>query len=273
MRIDGRKIKEELRENLRKEVLSCKKSPHLAVISVGENAVIRSFVNIKKRFALNIGVFFSEEMFPEEVSFSQIKEAIEKLNENPRITGVIVQLPLPFHLDTEAVLNLISHKKDVDVLSREANKIFEKGESRILPPVVGAIAEIFQRERIEISQHKKVVVLGQGRLVGAPIAIWLRLKKIDPVVVDRPTANLPIILQDADIIISGTGVAGIIKPEMIKKGVVLIDAGTSESGGVIAGDADPRCEATASIFTPVPGGVGPITVAMIFRNLIILGNR
>lgn len=273
MRIDGRKIKEELGDKLKKEVSLCEKNLHLAVISVGNNPVIRNFVNIKKRCALDIGVSFSEEVFPEEVSFSQIKETIEKLNEDPHTTGIIVQLPLPSHLDTEAVLNFISYKKDVDVLSREANKIFEKGESRILPPVVGAITEIFERENIEISQHKKVVVLGQGRLVGAPIAVWLRLQKIDAIVVDRPTANLAVILQDADIIISGTGVAGIVKPEMIKKGVVLIDAGTSESGGVIVGDADPRCEDIASIFTPVPGGVGPITVAIIFRNLIILGDN
>lgn len=269
MRIDGKKIRDALKEDLCKEVSFCDIPLHLAVISVGKGAVIRSFVNIKKQFALDIGVSFSEEVFPEEVSFPQMKEAIEKLNNNSKITGIVIQLPLPQHLDTDAVLNCISHKKDVDVLSRKANEMFEKGESRILPPVVAAVAEIFERERIKISQHKKVVVLGHGRLVGAPMAEWLRHQKADVVVIDRPTPDPTVFLQDADIIVSGVGVAGIIKPEMIKRGAVLIDAGASESGGVIVGDADPRCEDIADIFTPVPGGIGPITVAMIFRNLLL----
>ena len=273
MRIDGRKIRDEIKKDLRREVSLLKNPPRLAVISVGRNIVVQGFVKMKRQFANDIGVIFLEEILSENVSFSEIKNIIEKYNREPLIGGVIVQLPLPNHLNTEDVLNLISRYKDVDILSGEANEIFKKGESLIMPPVVSAIVEIFRREHIEIFENKKIVVLGHGRLVGAPMAIWFRHKNADIVVVDGPTVNLGAILQDADIVVSGTGVAGIIKPEMIKKGAVLIDAGTSESGGVIVGDADPRCEDTASVFTPVPGGIGPIAVAMIFRNLMLLGKR
>ena len=273
MRIDGRKIRDEIKKDLRREVSLLKTPPRLAVISVGSNIIVQGFVKMKRQFANDIGVIFLEEILPENVSFSQIKNIIEKYNADSLVGGIIVQLSLPVHLNTEDVLNLISHKKDVDVLSQKANEIFKKGGSRILPPVVATVAEIFERENIEISQHKKFVVLGHGRLVGSPIAVWLRSQKVECLVVDRPTTSLSAILQDADIVISGTGVAGIIKPEMVKKGAVLIDAGASESNGVIAGDADPRCEDIASVFTPVPGGIGPITVAMIFHNLILLGNE
>lgn len=273
MRVDGKKIKDDLKRRFQREVSFCKNPLCLAVISAGDDTVVRSFINIKRRFAFDIGVSFLEENLPKNVSFHQIKQVIERLNADPLVTGIVVQLPLPSHLNTEAVLDLIAHEKDVDVLSREANDTFKRGESRILPPVVAAVLEIFEREHIEISQHKKVVILGHGRLVGAPIAKWFHYQKVPVIVVDRPTTNLLGLLQDADIIISGTGVAGIIKPEMIKRGVVLIDAGTSESNGQIVGDADPRCEEIASVFTPVPGGVGPITVAMIFRNLLILGKN
>ncbi len=158
------------------------------------------------------------------------------------------------------------------MLSTEANLLFEEGGALILTPVVGAIKEICDEVDVKI-RGKKVLIIGHGRLVGAPSAVWFKQQGGDVMVLDEPTLNLGDFTMDADIIVCGVGSAWLVKPEMIKKGVVIFDAGTSEEGGIVVGDADPRCEDIASVFTPVPGGIGPITVAMIFKNLLGLATN
>lgn len=272
MRINGNEIRDSIKQELREELSQSGASHHLVVVSAGDDPVVKKFVNIKRVFAEHIGVVFSEKKFSTDVSFELLEKTIQDLNADPSITGIIVQLPLPPHLDTAKVLDLTAPSKDVDVLSSQANQIFSEGASRVLPPVVGAIAEICRRYDVEI-QGRKVAILGSGRLVGAPAEVWFRAQGGRVSVFDKTTESslMHAFLREADIVVSGMGQAGYLKPEMIKEGVVLIDAGTSESRGVIVGDADPRCEDIARLFTPVPGGVGPLTVAMIFRNLVTLG--
>lgn len=272
MRINGNEIRDSIKQELREELSQSGASHHLVVVSAGDDPVVQKFVHIKLGFAEHIGVVFSEKKFSTDVSFELLEKTIQDLNADPSITGIIVQLPLPPHLDTAKVLDLTAPSKDVDVLSSQANQIFSEGASRVLPPVVGAIAEICRRYDVEI-QGRKVAILGSGRLVGAPAEVWFRAQGGRVSVFDKTTESslMHAFLREADIVVSGMGQAGYLKPEMIKEGVVLIDAGTSESRGVIVGDADPRCEDIARLFTPVPGGVGPLTVAMIFRNLVTLG--
>lgn len=271
MRINGKEIQGVIRGEVREAIARNQRSLHLVVISAGDDPVIRNFINIKKRFAADVGVVFSERSFPKDASLTQIEETLRELNDDPAITGIIVQLPLPSHLDTDVVLASIAPTKDVDVLSLGTYTLFQEGSSAIFPPVTGAIAEICVRHKIVIENHH-VVILGNGRLVGAPAAVWFRAQGGRVTVFDKLNPPSPADISSADIIVCGMGQAGYIKPDMVKKGVVLLDAGTSESRGVIVGDVDPRCEEIASIFTPVPGGIGPITVAMIFRNLLTLNN-
>jgi len=272
MRINGNEIRDILKRELREDFAQMRKPHHLVVISVGDDPVVQKFINIKKSFAEDVGVAFSEKKFPADATFTLLEKTIQELNDDSSVTGLIVQLPLPSHLDTTKVLDLIVPSKDVDVLSSSANQLFIKGVSAILPPVVGAIAEICKRYHVEIL-GQNVAILGSGRLVGAPAEVWFRACGGKVAVFDKTTEehSMHTFLRDADIVVSGMGQAGYLKPEMLKEGVVLIDAGTSESAGVIMGDADPRCEDVARLFTPVPGGVGPLTVAMIFRNLATFG--
>jgi methylenetetrahydrofolate dehydrogenase (NADP+) / methenyltetrahydrofolate cyclohydrolase len=188
----------------------------------------------------------------------------------PGADAIIVQLPLPEGFDTAKILSAIPTEKDADVLSGVSYEKFERGdEGAIVPPVAGAVGEILVREKVE-AQGKRAVVVGQGKLVGRPVLALLRRMGADAVTVLRDTPSPETILREADIIVSGVGQAHFITPEMIKDGVVLIDAGTSESNGSIAGDFHPDCAAKASVFTPVPGGVGPIAVAMLFKNVLQL---
>jgi methylenetetrahydrofolate dehydrogenase (NADP+)/methenyltetrahydrofolate cyclohydrolase len=184
--------------------------------------------------------------------------------------AVIVQLPLPEGVNQEELLNSIPVEKDADVLSRAARERFEKGEEgALLPPVVGAIREILQSGNVAIA-GKRAVVIGAGFLVGGPVAKWLRQQGADVEVLTIESSNEALVaaLAEADIIVSGTGSPGLIMPDMIKQGLALIDAGTSESNGKIVGDADPACADKCSLFTPVPGGVGPIAVACLFENAV-----
>jgi methylenetetrahydrofolate dehydrogenase (NADP+)/methenyltetrahydrofolate cyclohydrolase len=267
---DGKAIALDIEEKVRATLPQFSALPRLAIVVVGKNSVIESFVRIKKRVGERLGIAVIEHAFPETISGEELKEHIRKIGADPEIAGLIIQLPLPVQIDVQAMLDAVPLEKDVDMLSREAVAAFARGDARILPPVAGAIQEILERGKIDVG-GKEVLILGYGRLVGVPASILLRHNHAHVTVIDREVADLAQYARESAIIISGVGKPRLILPEMLTPGVVLIDAGTSETGGKIVGDVDPLCADIASIFTPVPGGVGPIAVAMIFKNLCILG--
>lgn len=272
MIIDGKAIAHDIEEKVRVVLPQFSPLPKLAIVTVGKNPVIESFVRIKKRVGERLGITVIEHTFPETTTGAQLKEHIREIGASPLISGLIIQLPLPVHIDVQAMLDAVPLEKDIDMLSREAVASFARGDARILPPVAGAIQEILERGKVNVA-GKEVLILGHGRLVGVPASILLRHNYAHVTVIDRDVANLAEHTRESEIIISGVGKPRLILPEMISPGVVLIDAGTSEDGGKIVGDAAPSCADKASIFTTVPGGVGPIAVSMIFKNLCILGRK
>jgi methylenetetrahydrofolate dehydrogenase (NADP+)/methenyltetrahydrofolate cyclohydrolase len=269
MIVDGRAIALALKERVDRRVAASGSAPSLAIVVVGENPVIESFVRIKKRFANEVGIAMKEYRFPDGISTDELKQEVARLGKDKHYDGIVVQLPLSEGADTQAILDTIPVEKDVDVLSRNAMGEFRKGTSKVLPPVASAIQEILEHHEVSVV-GKDVLVLGHGRLVGAPSAMLMRHNHAHVTVVDKEIEHLSTLTHDADVIISGVGKPGLIVPDMLKQGVVLIDAATSESEGRIVGDVDPSCAEIASLYTPVPGGVGPITVAALFKNLTIL---
>lgn len=236
----------------------------LGIVVVGTNPVIDSFVRIKMRAAEALGVEMVRRDLPQGAKEDEVIATLKQLCDE--CDAVIPQLPMP-GLTIENVLAGVPMDKDVDAL----NPTVQEDDRSVHAPVALAVVEILKRNNIQI-EGARAVVVGEGRLVGAPSA-WL-LKKLG--------ANVSIFsldkgsiedLKDADIIVSGAGKPGLIKPEHLKAGVALIDAGTSELNRKVVGDADPRCADVASIMTPVPGGVGPVAVAMIFHNLKSLIER
>jgi len=260
MILDGRAIAEDIYAEL--SASGKLKGAKLGIIVAGNDPVIESFVRIKTRAADRLGV----EMVRIDLSQSATTEtAIDAVRElSPRIDALIVQLPLPKEIDTNAVLSEIPHDKDVDVINPR-----HSGELAIVEaPVALAVVEFLRRGGVEI-KGKSTVVIGGGRLVGAPSAAFL--KKLGATVSMFTLEEGSISdLKNADIVVCGAGNPGFIKPEHVKEGVALIDAGASEISGKIQGDADPACAAKASVFSPVPGGIGPVAVAMIFKNLLDL---
>lgn len=272
MLVDGKQIASELREKLTKSVAVLPAKPTLGIVVVGDNPVIESFVRIKKRFGESLGVNILEFRFSENITGEILKHEVAMLGARADVDGLIVQLPLLEHIDVQAILDAVPIEKDVDVLSQSAIAAFANGTGKIFPPVASAVQEILERNNISV-EGKEVLVLGYGRLVGKPVSILLRHNHAHVTVIDKPVLDLAEHAQESDIIITGVGSPMLITPSMVHSHAVLIDAGTSEQGGKIVGDIDPECHDIVALATPVPGGVGPIAVAMLFKNLLILAHR
>lgn len=236
MILDGKKIAEDILAALGDSLHGAT----LGIVLSRGDAAAESFVRAKERAAERLGV-------------SVVRGELSDVAE---CDGIIVQLP---HPEAAQLLAQLPPEKDIDAL----------GPAPIVAsPVAGAIEEIFRHAAVE-PKGKRAVVVGEGRLVGAPAADMLRRLGAEVEVVSLERGSLEA-LRHADIVVSGAGSPGLIKPEMLKRGVVLIDAGTSESQGKIVGDCDPTCAGVAGYFAPVPGGIGPVAVAMLFKNLAYL---
>ena len=252
MIVDGKalaeaRIQELLLERTKRGPLS------LSLVVMQEDAVTASFLKIKSRVAERLGVTV---------------RYVTRLSDAEG-DGIILQLPLPHGVDQEAERNKIPLMKDVDGLSDAAFDAFCHGEFPP-PPVARALNVVLKANDISVA-GTQVVVVGQGRLVGRPAAELMRQSGANVTVIEKGEKLDPI--STADILILGAGAPGLITPDMVKDGVVILDAGTSESSGKVVGDADPRCAEKATLFTPVPGGIGPIAVVEIFANLFELVKR
>lgn len=270
MIVDGRTIAAEILAGARDMVADLPHAPIVRAVVVAPSPATESYLRVKSARARDAGMDMDVVRLADDATTEDVIAAVQE----PGADSVIVQLPLPEHLDQDAILASIPEAQDADVLSANAYIAFEQGmDGALMPPVAAAVAEICAREGIML-RGKKALVIGNGRLVGQPVWHWLQQQGADALIVTRATQDtIPMLLPNMDIVVSGAGSPGIIMPEHLKKGVALIDAGTSESNGAIVGDADPRCAEVASVFTPVPGGVGPIAVACLFRNAAILAQR
>ena len=261
MRINGTEVASRLYDALLVTHASDTK-PMLGIVVCGADTVIESFVRIKSRAAAKLGVEILRIDVPQDARTEDIVEVVIQMSK--KTNGIIVQLPLPSQIDTEKALAAIPASHDVDGI----NPLVTETDRLVRAPVAGAVEHLLTQNNITVAGNHAVVV-GAGRLVGAPVAHLLESlgAKVSVVTLENGTIDE---LRTADIVVLGAGNPGFVKPEMIHDGVVLIDAGTSEAGGKVRGDADPACENKAKLFTPVPGGVGPIAVAMIFENLFKL---
>jgi methylenetetrahydrofolate dehydrogenase (NADP+)/methenyltetrahydrofolate cyclohydrolase len=262
MIIDGRAIASDILEKVRKDVLAIGRPLIVRAVVMSPNSATESYLRTKSARAEDAGMKMEVVRMLDDATTEDVLGAVT----NSGADAIIVQLPLPELMNTELIVDEIPIEKDADVLSRFAYEQFVyRKEDALLPPVVGAIKEVLERSKVEIA-GKKAVTIGSGKLVGLPASVWLEEMGADISVLTRATFTREA-LANADIIICGAGSPHLIQPDMLKKGVVLIDAGTSESNGALVGDADPACADIASVFTPVPGGMGPIAVACLFKNV------
>lgn len=261
MIVDGKQIAADIYRDLDKELRSRPVRPSLLVFVCAPTTETKKYLCLKQDRAMALGIDVMVMEFDKDSNTEDLATAMDKLASAHE--GLILQLPFPPAIDTDFLLKKVPPAKDVDAIN------YAGGPEAILPPVVGAIKEIAEHHQVNFA-GKKVVVVGQGRLVGKPASMWAEAEQASVTIVDKNTLESDRILVEADIIISGAGVPGLITPDKIKEGAIIFDAGTSEAGGVLKGDADPSCAPKCSLFTPVPGGIGPITIAILLKNLVLL---
>ena len=273
----SQKIKQEIKEEVTKIVQRGKKAPHLAAILVGENGASKAYVNSKVKDCKEVGFTSSLLKFPDTICENELLEEIKKLNENEEIDGFIVQLPLPKGIDQEKIIMAIDPKKDVDGFHPENFGKMALEMDSLLPATPFGIMQLLERYNID-TKGKKCVVIGRSRIVGRPMSILMSAKGTDATVtlIHSHTPNIEEYTQKADIVIVALGIPNYLKGDMIKEGAVVIDVGItrvnddSERGYHLVGDVDfEACEKKASFITPVPGGVGPMTRAMLMKNTLL----
>ena len=270
MIIDGRKIKKEILEEVKKGVASLPFQPLFCDVLVGNDLASAQYVRMKAKTAESIGFKFHYVHFPESISNEDLILEIKKLNDIPKMCGLIVQLPLPAHFDKQKILNAVSPSIDVDCLNEETSNLFYSNKSVLGFPTALACVYILDSLNIDL-KDKNIVILGRGMLVGKPVAHILESRGYKVEVVSSKTENANEIIKNADVIISAIGKGKFIKGGMIRTGAIVIDAGTSESTGGIVGDVElESVKEIASYVSPVPGGVGPVTVAMLLKNVLIV---
>ncbi len=267
--IDGRKIKNDILDEIKKDVLSLDFSPIFCDILVGDDPVSSSYVKIKSKLAESVEIKFRSVHFPSDVEEDEIINEIENLNRVPHMCGIIIQLPLPGHLNKFKILDSINPSLDVDCLgSINSENFYNTTDYQIGYPTALACIKILDNLDIDLSQ-KKIVVLGQGTLVGLPVSHLLLSRKLNVITINTKTENPESLIKDSDVIISAIGKSKYIKGNMIKEGSIIIDAGTSEDKGSVVGDVDlDSIKGVASFVSPTPGGVGPVTVAMLLKNVL-----
>jgi methylenetetrahydrofolate dehydrogenase (NADP+)/methenyltetrahydrofolate cyclohydrolase len=266
MIIYGKKIALGIEQELKEKAQTLPRKS-VAFVLFGNDPASLQFIGIKSRVAERIGIETRLFHYANEISTNNALKNIQEIAEQ-NFHGIVIQLPLPVDMDTEKILNSVPVEKDIDVLSDQAKQSYQDKISNMIPPVAAAVYEILKSINVSMND-KNILIVGNGKLVGEPVGMLLSRENISFSIIDKDTSSIERSekLLNADIIISGVGIPHMIKPDMIKDGVILIDAGTSESSGKLAGDIDPSCVEKSLFMTPVPGGVGPVTVVKLFVNL------
>ena len=271
--IDGKSLAKKVQSSVASEVEQLKQEknivPGLAVILIGDDPASHAYVKMKAKACENVGFYSITHSMPETISQDEIIATIEMMNGNPRIDGILVQLPLPKHVDTNKILEVIDPKKDVDGFhAYNVGRLVTNLDSFVACTPLG-VMKMFEEYKIDL-EGKDVCVVGASNIVGKPMASLLLNANATVTVTHIYTKDLKAHTSKADIIVVGVGVPGLIKEDMVKDGAIVIDIGINRiKDGSLVGDVDfknvsPKC----SYITPVPGGVGPMTIAMLLSNTL-----
>ncbi len=272
--IDGRKVATELQAEMKREVKQLKNEqnliPGLATILIGDEPASRIYVSMKTKACDNIGIYHEEHTFPEDVGEDEVIRVIRQLNDASKIHGILVQLPLSPHLNERKILNTVSPKKDVDGFHpiNMGNLFIGVGTETLVPCTPAGIMILLERVGVDI-EGKHAVIVGRSSIVGKPVALMLLARHATVTICHSKTGDLGEYTRRADILVVAVGMAKLITKDMVKEGAVVIDVGINRIDGKLCGDVDfEGVRKKASAITPVPGGVGPMTIAMLMRNTI-----
>lgn len=266
--IDGSKIAEQLRAELKKKTAKLKAKPGLAVVLVGNNPASQIYVNMKEKKSLETGFYSKKVILQEDTDEEKLLEVIDTLNQDPKIHGMLVQLPLPEGLDEDLIIGSILPHKDADGLHPLNLGHLLKGTNRIIPATPKGVMKLLESTGVSL-EGKHAVVIGRSDLVGKPISILLQQRNCTVTMCHSRTKDLAQYTKIADILIAAVGKPRMIKKDMVKKGAIVIDVGTSKVYDKLVGDVDfDEVKEVAGYITPVPKGVGPMTIACLLENTL-----
>lgn len=274
LKMDGKVIAERIRKEIAGKVAKLSTPIGLGTILVGSDPGSVAYVDGKHNDCAQVGIKSIKVNLPDSVSTADVVAAVKKLNQDPNCTGFIVQLPLPSGIDVQEVLSAIDPKKDADGLTPTnlGNLILSFNE--IIPCTPKAIVALLSEYKIKLS-GAKVLIIGRGLTVGRPLSILLSQKAINATITlaHSATSNLSALIKESDVVIAAIGSAHFIKPEMVKPGAVIVDVGITRVDNKLVGDVDPTVAQIASAMAPMPGGVGPLTRAMLLQNVFELATN
>lgn len=272
-RIDGKEVSLFIKDRIKNETAQLIKStgitPGLAVILVGDDSASHVYVRNKKLACEYCGFYSQSYELPKETTEEQLLELIRELNNNDKIDGILVQMPLPRHINPDTIINAILPEKDVDAFNPENVGKIMLGEYSFLPCTPAGVMELLKYYNIDVS-GKECVVIGRSNIVGKPMAMLLLHENATVTICHSRTKQLADVTRRADIIVAAVGKAGFVTADMVKEGAVVIDVGINRNAdGKLCGDIDfETVEKKASYITPVPGGVGPMTISMLMQNTL-----
>ena len=268
--MDGRAVAKAIKEEIAREteaILASGVTPHLAVVLVGENPASQVYVRNKENACQKAGIRSSVIRLSEDCTQDELEKVVTALNDDKSVHGILVQLPLPAHLDEARVLALIDPDKDVDGFHAMNSGRLMNGQKGFVPCTPLGVMELLKAYRIPLEgQH--AVVIGRSNIVGKPMAMLLLAQNATVTVCHSRTKNLAELTRQADILVAAVGKAGFVTADMVKPGAVVIDVGINRVDGQIVGDVDAQVSEVAGYMTPVPGGVGQMTIAMLLANTL-----
>ena len=271
--IDGKKVSAEVKENVRQQTLQLKNdyniTPGLAVVIVGDDPASRVYVNNKKKACEVVGFKSEEYALPAKTTQEELLDLVKTLNTKEDINGILVQLPLPKHLDDKAVIEAIDPKKDVDAFHAVNVGKIMLGEYDFLPCTPTGVMEMLHSYDIPV-EGKECVVIGRSNIVGKPMGMLLLHENGTVTICHSRTKNLAEVCRRADILVAAVGIPKFVKADMVKDGAVVIDVGMDrDENGKLCGDVDfENVKDKCSFITPVPGGVGPMTISTLMKNTL-----
>lgn len=271
MILDGKKLRDELLVQYKEKIKEEKLNITLAIILVGNNEASKLYIKNKEKYCTEVGIKVDKYLLDEDTSEEVLINLIKDLNEDEKVTGIILQSPVPDGIDFDKCSGMILPSKDVDGFTKDNVYNLYLNRKSILPCTVKGIIKLLEYYNIEIN-GKNVAIIGRGNIVGKPLAMALENRNATVSLLHSKTKDLKMFTKDADIVVVACGIPKLLKKEMIKEGSVVIDVGISRVDGKIVGDIDfDNIKDIALFVTPNPGGIGPMTIAMIIDNLIEMG--
>ncbi len=268
MIMDGKSLKGEILSGLAEEVKALDKVPTLCVIQVGDDEASNVYINQKRKMCNDIGYNFIHEKYDDSITEDELLKNIERFNSNDNIDAILVQMPLPSGINEKNIQNAVSKYKDVDGLNDSNIVDLISGKSSLYPCTACGVISLLDKYGVTL-EGSNVVIVGRSSLVGMPLFHMLENRNATVTLCHSKTRNLQSITKNADIIISATGVKGLIKEDMVNNNAVVVDVGIARENGKLYGDVDfDNVSKKASLITPVPGGVGPMTIASLAQNVL-----